>query len=171
MALSIPTNELAFEELELGSEPSAPNLTTMEQGDTTAENEQLRLVRSSEPENNWIFPNADVLEVKECFTKITTLGFSIDSPWLPPNALKLINKIRKGAISESDLNHLMEIVADRSTAHFSLPKGQFVALAFNGKVVEVSNTRIGLLKKLQTQKNPGSFFVWRVGFKSFSGRQ
>jgi hypothetical protein len=168
MAISIAIDESNVEEIQFGSETSS-YLTTMEQ-DKNIQNEELRLTPQFEYDNHWLFPSNRALELKDCFNKIKPLEFSISTPWLPPNALKLLNKLKMGSISGVDLNRLMETVADRAIVHFSLRQGQFVALSFSGRVVEVSDTRVGLLKKLQGQKNPGAFFVWRVGFKAFSGR-
>jgi len=106
----------------------------------------------------------------ESFEKIRPSGFSYNCPWLPPNVLKLLNKARKGPLSEKELIGLMGSVAERASTHFQLSEGKFVAMTFLGRIVEISDTRVGLLKKLQGRLYPEQIFVWRTGSNAFSGR-
>lgn len=118
----------------------------------------------------WISSEDDGLKIENSTCKIKLPEFPIDRPWLPQKALKIIGKIRKGQISENELITLMESVADQATTHFKLQSGKFVALTFFGQIVEVSDTRVGLLKKIQGSRFEEEIFVWRVGSNSFSGR-
>lgn len=169
MTLSIPTEESVFDQDGFEVEPSKFQLTTRDQEDNKIRNDPLRLKPLVENENQWFFQGNRPLELKDCWDKIEPFSFSPNNPWLPPSALKLLSKMKEGYISENELVKLMETVAERATDHFGLSEGQFVALTFNGRVVEVSDTRVGLLKKLQS-RNSNSLFVWRIGFKAFSGR-
>ena len=102
--------------------------------------------------------------------KIKGIGFPFNKPWLPPKVLKLLNKLKKSPITEKELVNLMELVAQRSSDHFQLEEGKFVAVTFHGKIVEVSTTRVGLLKKIQNKNYREEIFVWKTGAKAFSGR-
>lgn len=102
--------------------------------------------------------------------KIKFTGFQFNNPWLPPNAFKLLNKLKKAPIRERELLRLMGLVAERASVHFQLTNGKFVAMTLHGRVVEVCDTRVGLLKKIQGQKYREQIFVWRIGSNAFSGR-
>jgi hypothetical protein len=110
------------------------------------------------------------METGSCLDKLELPDFPIDRPWLPQSALTILSKLKKGPISEKELVKLMELVAHEATSHFRLESGKFVGLTFFGKVVEVSDTRVDLLRKIQKRNFPEQVFVWRVGFNSFSGR-
>jgi hypothetical protein len=64
----------------------------------------------------------------------------------------------------------MKLVAERASIHFQLSEGKFVAMTFDGQIVETSDTRIGLLKKIQGQRYREQIFVWKVDSDAFSGR-
>lgn len=110
------------------------------------------------------------LKIASSLCKIKLSAFPIDRPWLPQEALKTIDKIRKGPVSEKELVALMEMVAEQATIHFQLRLGKFVASTFLGRIVEVSDSRVELLKKIQSRTFTEEIFVWRAGFNSFSGR-
>ena len=110
------------------------------------------------------------LRVENRLDKIESPEFPVDRPWLPRRAHEILKKLGKGPVAEKELITLMELIADRTTEHFQLKEGGFVALTFLGRVVEVSDTRIGLLRKIQERTLTEEIFVWRVGFRSFSGR-
>jgi hypothetical protein len=109
-----------------------------------------------------------ILGYPEC--KVTFPKFSIDRPWLPLKAKAIIEKLKKGPISESDATTLMQMVADQVTSHFNLKFGKFVASTLTGRIVETANTRIELLQKIQGQTFNEEIFVWTVGADAFSGR-
>ena len=91
-------------------------------------------------------------------------------PWLPPSVKKLLEKAKKTRLSTSELIRLMETIADRTIEHFDLPSGMFAAITFSGKIVEVADKRLGLLKKIHGRKYQEQIFVWRIGSETFSGR-
>lgn len=109
-------------------------------------------------------------QVKDHLDKIEFTGFFFDKPWLPSDALKVLKKLRRGPVSETELVKLMELVANRASVHFQLTEGKFFAMTFRGQIVEVSETRAGLLKEIQGRKFPEEIFVWRIGYNAFSGR-
>jgi hypothetical protein len=106
----------------------------------------------------------------EKYSRIECYGFPQDKPWLPPQVLRLLDKAKTGSITERELLKLMGSVAERASVHFQLHEGRFVAMTFHGRIVEVSDTRVGLLKKIQSRKQEESIFVWKIGSTAFSGR-
>jgi hypothetical protein len=115
-------------------------------------------------------PEDSELKIGNSVCKIKLPEFPLDKPWLPQKALLLLDKLKKGPVSEKELMTLMELIANQATNHFQLRHGEFVALSFFGRVVDISDTRVGLLKKIQGRKSAEEIFVWKVGFDSFSGR-
>lgn len=128
------------------------------------------LIVTTKIEQERIISEDNELKIEESLSKIKLPEFPIDKPWLPQQALTIIDNIRKGPVSEEQLLTLMDLVAEQATAHFQLKHGKFVASTFLGRIVEVSDTRIGLLKKIQSRTFTEEIFVWRAGFSSFSGR-
>ncbi len=120
-----------------------------------------------EPENITL---GEGLKIEGSLCNIQLPEFPTDRPWLPQKALVILEKLRKGPVSEKELVTLMDLVAEQATTHFQLQLGKFVASTFFGRVVDVSDTRVGLLKKIQSRVFTEEIFVWRAGFPSFSGR-
>jgi|GEM_PF-3449358 len=158
-----------FEEKEFVTSQLSLPLTAAEQAGKQAQNEELKVSVAIDTEELSLTKDRGLC-VKEFSPKIKANGFSPNYPWLPPTALRSLDRLKSNPISEKELVSLMEIVAERATEHFQLTQGKFVALTFYGRIVEVSDTRVGLLKSLQGRKFSEQIFVWRIGFKAFSGR-
>jgi hypothetical protein len=78
------------------------------------------------------------------------LGFqSQPKPWLPPTVLDMINKLRKGIIDSDEMTNLMEKIAEISIDFYKIGAERFIALRFDGRVVEDANSEIELLLKIQ----------------------
>jgi len=120
-----------------------------------------------EPES---FALGDGLTAQSSPSNIQLPKFPTDRPWLPQKALAILEKLKKGPIPEKELITLMGLIAEQATDHYQLQLGKFAASTFSGRIVEVSDTRIGLLKKIQSRVFIEEIFVWRAGFPSFSGR-
>jgi hypothetical protein len=168
MALSIPSVAEVFQESQIMHLLFSATAIEQER-DEFKKKERLGLETIIDS-GSWFSPASGQLQLKDYSNKIESSGFLFNTPWLPPNAHKLLNKLKKGPITEGELVRLMELVAERAFEHFRLDKGKFVAMTLYGRVVEVSNTRTDLLKKIQSRKYKEQIFVWRVGFDSFSGR-
>jgi hypothetical protein len=158
MALFEVTSRNEIIECELSFDQSIPNP------------ERAPVTITTKIEQERIISRDDELKIENPFCRIKLPEFPIDRPWLPQQALTIIDKIRKGPVSEKQLLTLMDLVAEQATAHFQLQRGKFVASTFLGRIVEVSDTRVGLLKKIQNRTFTEEIFVWRAGFSSFSGR-
>ena len=167
MSLPTPSGSSAFEEMQFVAEDLFPQMMVI--GKEKSEHEKLTIEPCSSIDTGTISFTESQFELEEPY-KIRLYEFPHDRPWLPPKALELLSKLRKKTIKEKELIKLMEIVAERTTAHFQLPAGKFVAITFHGRIVEISDTRIGLLKKIQGRKYREPIFVWRIGSKAFSGR-
>lgn len=139
--------------------------------DGSSDNEERFTIKPSE-RLIFSFPNFgdDMLRIQNSSCKIQLPSFPIDRPWLPPRALFIIGKIRRGPVEESELTALFDLVANQATEHFKIQIGKFVASTLDGRIVEVSDSRLGLLKKLQGRNFTEQIFVWKAGSKSFSGR-
>lgn len=168
--LSVPSSSTPTREEEFTPERSLLPATT-----TLQETYEFRSYQHLGPDisidTQPMFLHEDyALRLKDNLEKIRSYGFLLNYPWLPPNALRLLNRAKKGSLSEKELVTLMELVAERASIHFQMTEGKFVALTFHGRVVEVSDTRVDLLKKLQSRKHQEQIFVWRIGSNAFSGR-
>lgn len=170
MVLSVSSDVTSFEEkLSITERPLLPSLT-MDQQSYELENKR-HLTPDPSIDTGKGYPLGDgPFQVRDHLDKIECTGFSFNEPWLPANALKLLNKLKKVPITEKELVKLMELVAQRASVHFQLTEGKFVAMTFHGQIVEVSGTRVGLLKKIQGQKYREQIFVYRIGSNAFSGR-
>lgn len=169
MAFSTLPGATEFEEKEFVTSHSSLPMTAAEQAGKQQENEQLKVSVSIDTEELSLIKDRG-LWIREPSSKIKTTGFSPNYPWLPPTAMRLLDRLKSNPINQKELVSLMEIVADRAAEHFQLTHGKFVALTFYGRVVEVSDTRVGLLKNMQGRRFSEQIFVWRIGFKAFSGR-
>jgi len=101
--------------------------------------------------------------------KLVEFG-SFTGPWLPQNALKLLQKSKTQQLSEKEAVKLIDIVAERAIDHYQLPKGKFVAITLSGKIAELADTKLELLKRAQRGIYSEQIFLWKVGSNSFSGR-
>jgi hypothetical protein len=103
-------------------------------------------------------------------TKVGSEG-EFAGPWLPQRVKQMLNKLRlQGQLSPDDLLKLMNIVSSRTIEHYELPKGKFVAITITGKIVELTDNKLELLRKTQGKKFSEPIFFWRVGREAFSGR-
>lgn len=169
MALSVPS-EPAFTERQTITEiPSVPT-TSIEQDIHEIDRKQHLRPDSSIDTGNRFFRGNGPLQLKDHYEKIEFTEFDFNKPWLPSETKKLLDKFRKAPGTERNLVRLMEMVAERASIHFELSKGKFVAMTFHGQIMEVADTRVGLLKKIHGRRYAEQIFVWRIGSKTFSGR-
>ena len=110
------------------------------------------------------------LRIEDSVNRIDLPELPIDRPWLPEEALRLVERVKKGPVSEKLLLSLMDMVAEEATDYFQFEHGKFVASTLLGRIIEVSDTRVDLLKKIQGRSLAEQIFVWRAGYDSFSGR-
>jgi hypothetical protein len=170
MALSTPPIEITIlKEREFATERSLLPTTTVQQESHEFASSQRLMPESYIDTGGKFFLGDHPFRWKEA-QRIEPKEFLFDIPWLPPNVIKLLNKSKRGPITEKEMVTLMELVAERASEHFQLEKGKYVAMTFYGRIAEVSDTRVGLLKKLQSRKYPAQIFVWRIGYNAFSGR-
>lgn len=168
MALREPSDIEEFKEPRLFVEGSLVPSTAMDREDNL-QKERLRLDVSINTSD--VFPQRKhMLELHDGFEKIRPARFSFTHPWLPQKALELLIKSKRGPLTQKELIALMKLVSEQATVHFRLDEGKYVAMTFYGRIVEVSETRVGLLEKLQDLKPKEQVFLWRIGFSAFSGR-
>jgi hypothetical protein len=168
MSLPVPSDVEEFEEPRLFVEGSLIPSTAMDREDNL---QKTRLRLDVTINANDVFPQRKhMLELHDGFEKIRPARFSFNHPWLPQKARELLNKSKRGPLTQKELIALMKLVSEQATVHFRLDEGKYVAMTFYGRIVEVSETRVGLLKKLQDLKPKEQVFLWRIGFSAFSGR-
>jgi hypothetical protein len=167
MALSVQSDVKVFERESIGR-PWSPTAAAIEEEIYGLERQEYARPDSC-VDTGSVFSLGD-FQLKPQSGRIEGIGFSLNNPWLPTNALKLLERLKRGPIIERELVKLMDIVAERAAVHFQLNEGEFVAMTFSGRIVEVSDTRVGLLKKIHGQKYREQIFVWRAGSNVFSGR-
>jgi len=169
MALFTPSDVTLSEEYRMIEYPLLSR-TAIEQEGLELETKQRLIPAPSVDTGSGFFLRDRPLQLKGYPVKIEFTEFPFNIPWLPPNVFQLLNKLKKGSITETELVRLMELVAKRASDHFQLTEGKFVAMTFHGQIIEVSDTRVGLLKKIQSRKYQEQIFVWRIGSNAFSGR-
>jgi hypothetical protein len=122
-------------------------------------------------------PDKPVSSVGKRFSFIGTrekknirFGFqSQPKPWFPPNVFNKIDKLRQGLIDRVEMTGLLNEIATISINFYNLASEQFVALRFDGRIVEVADSEIELLLKIQGRDYGTPVFVWHVGYESFLG--
>jgi len=169
MALWDPLNVLVPQDEQNRIAPSKDSSLSTDQEAAILHPAHFNVDSTIEPASRIISLDRE-LRVENQLGKIEPPEFPVDRPWLPKQAHEILEKLKKGPIAEKELITLMELIADRAIEHFQLKEGGFIALTFLGRIVEVSDTRIGLLRKIHGHKFTEEIYVWRVGFRSFSGR-
>lgn len=173
MALHVALDTATQQEEELKIASPFSSMTTTEQTTTEQESHEFwkkqRLISGSSFDTESMFSQV-IGPSQYPFKKIEFKELFWNRPWLPSDALRLLDKLKGGSIAERELIRLMEKVAKRASVHFQLSKGKFAAMTFHGRIVELSDTKAGLLKKIQGQKHREQIFVWKIGFNTFSGR-
>ena len=100
------------------------------------------------------------------------LDFGFDHPprpWLPPEVHRKFEKMKRGPLGQEEMVELIENIADISVNFYNVKRGKFIAVRFDGRIVESADTQIELLLKIQGKKFKIPVFVWEVGAESFSG--
>lgn len=90
-------------------------------------------------------------------------------PWLPQSIMDLLGKMRRQVLSTQEAVRLMRGLGERASEHYGLKQGQFAAITFNGRIVELADTKLELLKKVQGMRYSEQIFVWEIGSESFTG--
>jgi len=98
------------------------------------------------------------------------LGFhSSPKPWLPPQLLARLDKMRRTSLNKKEMVGFIEDIAKISVEFYQVKKGKFIAARFDGRIVESADTQIELLLKIQGRDFGMPIFVWEVGSESFLG--
>jgi hypothetical protein len=64
---------------------------------------------------------------------------------------------------------LITEIAKTSIEFYEVKLGKFLAIDFDGKIVDSADSDIDLLLKIQGKKYGKPIFVWEVGASSFTG--
>jgi len=90
-------------------------------------------------------------------------------PWLSKSILDLLEKMKRYTINEQEAVRLMRDLAERASEHYDLKPCQFAAITLSGKIADLADTKIELLKKVQGKRYREQIFLWEVGSESFTG--
>lgn len=90
-------------------------------------------------------------------------------PYFPPNVTKLIEKGMKRTLNEKEFSRLIENIAEISIKFYNIRDGKYLAIGFNGRILDVADSQLDLLSKLQGKTFQTQVFVWRAGSDVFSG--
>ena len=130
MALYVPVDVTSDEEKQFAIGYRPLPIATNEQESYRFERDQHLRPDSSIDTRNGSFVKDFLIATETHYEKIRSGEFSFNNPWLPTNALKLLNKMKGVALTEKELVRLMELVAERACVHFQLTEGRFVAMTF-----------------------------------------
>ena len=98
------------------------------------------------------------------------LGFNRPPrPWLPPRLIQKLDSLRRIQPKRKEMVELIEEIAKISIDFYQVKPGTFIAMKFDGRIVDSSDTQIGLLLRIQGKKFDTPVIVWEVGSESFSG--
>ena len=86
---------------------------------------------------------------------------------IPPDLQKLLNKAN--TLNPDEMTHLIEGIAKAAIDFYKLKQGKYVAIGFNGCILESADSKIELLMKIQGRDFKQDIFVWHVGSDSFMG--
>jgi len=90
-------------------------------------------------------------------------------PYLPPKIIKTLERWAKRPISDKAAIKVMKDIAEITIDFYKVQEGKYIALGFDGRIVESADSSFDLLMKIQGRKFPINTFVWRVGSDVFAG--
>jgi len=163
--MSYPTNEYEYQSL--GGQAVLPE--TLEGFRAQYSIEPVCYYEPEDIDGIRIHPSAPAASLDAVRLRAERLD-SLSRPWLPQKAKELLQRLSRGRVHESELIELMDIVADRVIEHFDLAEGDFVAISLSGKIAEIADSKLDLLRRIQGVNYPEPIFLWKVGSPSFSGR-
>lgn len=98
------------------------------------------------------------------------LGFNRPpKPWLSPRLIQKLEKMKKTGLKRGEMVDLIETIAKISVDFYQIRPRMFIAVKFDGRIVESADNEIDLLLKVQGKKFDIPVFVWQAGSESFSG--
>ncbi len=90
-------------------------------------------------------------------------------PYLPSKITKKLEKWAKQPLDDKEALKVMKDVAEIAINFYNVHEDKYLAIAFNGRIVESANSSFDLLMKLQGRELPYETFVWHVGSDVFTG--
>jgi hypothetical protein len=113
-----------------------------------------------------------ILEDKSSYVSQQNLLLRFSSqpkPWFPLSLRDKLEKLNKGTIGRDELTDLIKKIAEISIDFYNIEAAHFIAVRFDGRVVEDADSQIELLLKVQGRNYGMPVFVWHVGYDSFLG--
>jgi len=90
-------------------------------------------------------------------------------PYLPPNVTKMLRKWAANPLTDKQATKVMKDIAEIAVDFYDIQEGKYVAIGFDGRVVESASSSFDLLMKIQGRQLPIKTFVWHVGSDAFAG--
>ncbi|MCW4048107.1 MAG: hypothetical protein NWE89_00070 [Candidatus Bathyarchaeota archaeon] len=90
-------------------------------------------------------------------------------PYIPKNLKNILDKGKILPLEEDEMTILIEGIAKVSIEYYELNLGKFVAISFDGRILESADSQIKLLMKIQGKDFKQDLFLWHVGSDSFLG--
>lgn len=90
-------------------------------------------------------------------------------PYLPPTVTKILEKWATRPLTSKQAIKVMKDIAEIAVDFYDIQKGKYIAIGFDGRVVESADSSFDLLMKIQGRKLPIKKFVWHAGFDVFAG--
>lgn len=90
-------------------------------------------------------------------------------PYLPPNVTKMLGKWATRPLTNKQAIKVMKDIAEIAVDFYDIQEGKYVAIGFDGRIVESASSSFDLLMKIQGRKLPIKTFVWHVGSDAFAG--
>lgn len=90
-------------------------------------------------------------------------------PYLPPNIIKMLKKSATRPLTNKQAVKVMKDIAEITVDFYNIQEGKYIAIGFDGRVVDSAGSSFDLLMKIQGRKLPIKTFVWQVGSDAFAG--
>ncbi|MDH5266103.1 MAG: hypothetical protein OEW62_00340 [Candidatus Bathyarchaeota archaeon] len=104
------------------------------------------------------------------FEQRIRLGFNRPpKPWLPPRLLQKLASMRRTQLKREEMVELIEQIAKISIDFYQVKPRAFIAMKFDGRIVDSADTEIDLLLRIQGKRFDMPVIVWEAGSESFSG--
>ena len=90
-------------------------------------------------------------------------------PYLPPYVTKILERWARRPLTSKQAVKVMKDIAKIAIDFYDIQEGKYVAIGFDGRVVDSASSSFDLLMKIQGRQLTIKTFVWHVGYDAFSG--
>lgn len=90
-------------------------------------------------------------------------------PYLPPKVTKILKKWATRPINDKEALKVMNDIAKIAIDFYNVHEAKYIAVSFDGRIVESADSSFDLLMKIQGRQSPIKTFVWHVGSDVIAG--